>query len=145
MGILLTGTLAAGSVVKGRIVDAATNSPLQYVDVALFKQGSQNLTSGAVTLTSQVNVAPVAPGIFKAKTLREDRALAVSAANGAVEPFTPVNSRSSDHRPRVTIVGTGWRGAQSSVGISNARSRPPAESSHSFAVMSSGSRTVAAS
>ncbi|MDD4969044.1 MAG: TonB-dependent receptor [Paludibacter sp.] len=49
VGILLAGTLAAGSVVKGRIVDAATNSPLQYVDVALFTQGSKNLTSGAVT------------------------------------------------------------------------------------------------
>jgi len=49
LGISLAGTLVAGSVLKGKIVDADTNSPLQYVDVALFKSGSKNLTNGATT------------------------------------------------------------------------------------------------
>ena len=35
--------------IKGKIVDADTKAPLQYVDVALFKQGSKNLTAGVTT------------------------------------------------------------------------------------------------
>jgi outer membrane receptor protein involved in Fe transport len=41
--------LFAGSLIEGKILDAADQSPLQYVDVALFKQGSRNLINGTTT------------------------------------------------------------------------------------------------
>lgn len=41
--------LAAGTGIKGKIVDADSKAPLQYVDVALFKTGSKNLTAGVTT------------------------------------------------------------------------------------------------
>ena len=41
--------LFAGSVIKGRIVDADTKAPIQYADVALFRPGSKNLINGAAT------------------------------------------------------------------------------------------------
>jgi len=47
--ILSTGILFAGSLVKGKIIDSDTKTSIQYVDVALFKLGSNTLTSGAVT------------------------------------------------------------------------------------------------
>jgi len=46
---LIAFPLFAGSVIKGKVVDADTQSPLQYVDVALFKQGSKSLLSGVTT------------------------------------------------------------------------------------------------
>ena len=47
--IPLTWPLFAVAGIKGKIVDADTKAPLQYVDVALFKQGSKNLTAGITT------------------------------------------------------------------------------------------------
>ncbi|MDP4239340.1 MAG: outer membrane beta-barrel family protein [Bacteroidota bacterium] len=50
--ILLSVTalpLFAGSAIRGKIMDTDTHSPLQYVDVALFKIGSKSLTSGVTT------------------------------------------------------------------------------------------------
>ena len=47
--LLSTGSLLAGSLIKGKIIDADTKTPIQFVDVALFKQGSKNLTAGSVT------------------------------------------------------------------------------------------------
>ena len=46
---LIAFPLFAGSVIIGKVVDADTQSPLQYVDVALFKQGSKSLLSGVTT------------------------------------------------------------------------------------------------
>ena len=39
----------AGSVIKGKIVDFNDQSPLQYVDIALFKLGSKSMVSGVTT------------------------------------------------------------------------------------------------
>jgi len=47
--IPLAWPLFAAAGIKGKIVDADTKAPLQYVDVALFKQGSKNLTAGVTT------------------------------------------------------------------------------------------------
>ena len=47
--LLSTCTLFAGSLIKGKIIDADTKTPIQYVDVALFKLGSKSLTSGVAT------------------------------------------------------------------------------------------------
>lgn len=46
---LLTFPLFAGSIIKGKVVDSDSQSPLQYVDVALFKLGSKSLISGVTT------------------------------------------------------------------------------------------------
>ena len=46
---VITFPLFAGSIVKGKIVDSDTQSPLQYVDVALFKQGSKSMVSGVTS------------------------------------------------------------------------------------------------
>ena len=42
-------SLPAASLIKGKIIDADTKTPIQYVDVALFRQGSTNLISGVTT------------------------------------------------------------------------------------------------
>jgi len=47
--LLSTCTMFAGSLIKGKIIDADTKAPIQYVDVALFKLGSKSLTSGVAT------------------------------------------------------------------------------------------------
>jgi len=47
--IPLVWPLFAAAGIKGKIVDADTKAPLQYVDVALFKLGSKNLTAGVTT------------------------------------------------------------------------------------------------
>jgi len=47
--IPLAWPLFAAAGIKGKIVDADTKAPLQYVDVALFKLGSKNLTAGVTT------------------------------------------------------------------------------------------------
>jgi outer membrane receptor protein involved in Fe transport len=47
--IQFTIPLFAGSILKGKIVDSDDQSPLQYVDVALFKQGSKSLLTGTTT------------------------------------------------------------------------------------------------
>jgi len=47
--LLSTCSLFAGSLIKGKIIDADTKTPIQYVDVALFKLGSKSLTSGVAT------------------------------------------------------------------------------------------------
>ena len=57
--ILSTYPLLAASLIKGKIIDADTKTPIQYVDVALFKQGSKNLTSGAVTDSLGVFTIPL--------------------------------------------------------------------------------------
>ena len=45
----LTIPLFAVSNIHGKIVDANTKIPLQYVDVALFKQSSQKMLTGVAT------------------------------------------------------------------------------------------------
>lgn len=47
--VLMAGPLFAGNVITGRIIDADTQAPLQYVDVALFVQGSTKMTTGVAT------------------------------------------------------------------------------------------------
>jgi len=47
--IALAWPIFAATGIKGKVVDADTKAPLQYVDVALFKQGSKNLTAGVTT------------------------------------------------------------------------------------------------
>jgi len=56
---LSTYPLLAASLIKGKIIDSDTKTPIQYVDVALFKQGSKNLTSGAVTDSLGVFMIPL--------------------------------------------------------------------------------------
>ena len=47
--LLSSYPLLAASLIKGKISDADTKATIQYVDVALFRQGSKNLIAGAVT------------------------------------------------------------------------------------------------
>ncbi|MFA6580717.1 MAG: outer membrane beta-barrel family protein [Paludibacter sp.] len=47
----LTFQLLASSTVKGKIIDAGTQSPLDFVNVALFKQGDETLAAGVTTET----------------------------------------------------------------------------------------------
>lgn len=62
---VLAYPLAAGTGIKGKIVDADTKTPLQYVDVALFKLNTKNLTSGVTTDSLGVFIFPsVEPGKY---------------------------------------------------------------------------------
>ncbi|MHB9140318.1 MAG: carboxypeptidase regulatory-like domain-containing protein [Paludibacter sp.] len=47
----LTFQLLASSTVKGKIIDAGTQSPLDFVNVALFKQGDETPAAGVTTET----------------------------------------------------------------------------------------------
>ena len=47
--VQFTIPLFAGSIIKGKIVDSDDQSPIQYVDVALLKQGTKTLLSGTTT------------------------------------------------------------------------------------------------
>jgi len=57
--IPLVWPLFAAAGIKGKIVDADTKAPLQYVDVALFKLGSKNLTAGVTTDSLGVFKLPI--------------------------------------------------------------------------------------
>ena len=57
--LLSTYPLFAASLIKGKISDFETKTPIQYVDVALFKQGSKNLIAGAVTDSLGVFTIPL--------------------------------------------------------------------------------------
>jgi outer membrane receptor protein involved in Fe transport len=66
--VQFTIPLFAGSIIKGKIVDSDDQSPIQYVDVALLKQGTKTLLSG--TTTDSMGVFTI-PSIDKGKyTLR---------------------------------------------------------------------------
>jgi iron complex outermembrane receptor protein len=56
--ILLAIPLFAGSIIKGKIVDSDNQSPIQYADIALFKEGSKNLINGVTTDSLGVFIFP---------------------------------------------------------------------------------------
>jgi len=77
--------LFAGSIIKGKIVDFDDQSPLQYVDIVLFKQGSKSLISGTTNDSLGVFAFPsVDDGIYTLRfTLIEYSTLVrIVAVNG---------------------------------------------------------------
>jgi len=58
----LTFPVVAGTIITGRVIDADTQSPVQYADVALFKQGSKTLTTGVASDSLGIFTLPTVDG-----------------------------------------------------------------------------------